>query len=334
MAYIKINKQNLYHNLNQLALKAGSIDKIAVVLKDNAYGHGIKLIAKLCSQYGVTQAVVVTDKEAQEVKQYFDHLLVLNGTPAKADGISYAICDMQALFSVPKDASIELKVDTGMHRNGISMSQLDEAIKFIKTNNLHLTGVMTHFRSADIMSSELYWQRKNFDIVKKQIRLANFKNIRFHSHNSAALIRSKSFNEDVARCGIGIYGYSELPSVYNDLNLKPVLSLWAKKVSSKLLKKGTKIGYGGCYEVSADTTVSTYDLGYGDGWFRGDCTNPYTTPDNLQILGKVSMDYISLPSDSSEICIMNDAQAAAKHFGTISYEMTTILSKDLTRVVI
>jgi len=334
MAYIKINKQNLYHNLNKLALKAGSIEKIAVVLKDNAYGHGIQHIAELCSQHGVTQAVVVHDSEVSKIKQYFEHILVLDGTPIAADNISYAIGDMQTLFSLASDVSIELKIDTGMHRNGISMHQLDEALRFIKSANLNLTGIMTHFKSADIMSSELYWQQKNFDTVKKKVKLANFENIRFHSHNSAALIRSQSFDDDIARCGIAIYGYSELPSSYNNLQLKPVLSLWAKRVSTKVLPKGSKIGYGGCYTVKDDTTISTYDLGYGDGWLRGDCKNPYRTPDDMPILGKVSMDFISLESKEDEICIMSDAQAVARHFDTICYEITTSLSKDLEKIIV
>ena len=49
MAFIKINKQNFYYNLNQIALKTGSVEKIAIVLKDNAYGHGLDTMAKLAS---------------------------------------------------------------------------------------------------------------------------------------------------------------------------------------------------------------------------------------------------------------------------------------------
>jgi len=30
MAFIKINKQNFYHNLNQIALQTGSVDKVAI----------------------------------------------------------------------------------------------------------------------------------------------------------------------------------------------------------------------------------------------------------------------------------------------------------------
>ena len=81
-------------------------------------------------------------------------------------------------------------------------------------------------------------------------------------------------------------------------------------------------------------TVSTYDLGYGDGWSRGDSTQPYMTSEGLTVLGRVSMDSISLESEKEEVCVMNDAQAAAKQFGTISYEITTALSADIEKEVI
>ena len=213
------------------------------------------------------------------------------------------------------------------------MYQLNDALAYIVKNNLNLIGVMTHFRSADVMSSELFWQLKNFEEVKCIARLAGFTNIRFHSHNSAALIRSSHFNEDIARCGIGIYGYSELPYSYTDIGLKPVLSLWANRISTRGLTVGEKVGYGGCYKSDGDTVISTYDIGYGDGWMRGNCHKPYVTPDNLSILGKVSMDFISLKGDKSEICLMNNAQVSAKQYQTISYEMTTMLSKDIARFV-
>jgi len=101
-----------------------------------------------------------------------------------------------------------------------------------------------------------------------------------------------------------------------------------------VLKRGQRVGYGGDFTAPRDMTVSTYDLGYGDGWMRGDSKSPYKTVDGLEILGRVSMDFISLASDRDEICIMNNAQAAAKQFGTISYEMTTSLSTELERVVV
>ncbi len=334
MAFIKINKQNFYYNLNQIALKTGSLDKIAIVLKDNAYGHGLKLMAKLASEFGIKHAVVRRTVEAEQIRSLFDTVLILGDSIIKDEIYSFAINCLEDIRQAQKGAKVELKVDTGMHRNGIVLDELDEALVSIRERGLNLTGVMTHFRSSDELSSELFWQQKKFETVKHKVNESEFKNVRFHSHNSAAVLRSKNFYEDLVRVGIGAYGYNELPSFFDKIELKPVLTLYAKKVSTKVLKVGERVGYGGAFIAPNEMMVSTYDLGYGDGWCRGDSVQSYVTSEGLSVLGRVSMDFISLESDKNEICVMNDAQKAAKQFETISYEVTTALSSDIPKKVI
>ncbi len=170
--------------------------------------------------------------------------------------------------------------------------------------------------------------------MKKRVKEADFTNVRIHSHNSATIFRTKSFDEDLVRVGISAYGYNELPDPFDEVALRPVMSLHAKKVSTRVLKAGERIGYGGDFIVTENMTVSAYDLGYGDGWCRGDSTQPYVTSEGLPVLGRVSMDFISLESEKEEVCVMNDAQVAAKQLGTISYEITTALSVELQKEVI
>jgi len=334
MAFITINKQNFYHNLNQIALKTGSVDKIAIVLKDNAYGHGLELMAKLASEFGIKHAIVRKTVEAEEIRSLFETVLILGDTIIKDDIYSFTINTLEDIEQAQRGAKVELKVDTGMHRNGIALDELDEALVSIKERGLDLTGVMTHFRSADEFSSELFWQQKKFEMVKEKVRKAGFTDVRFHSHNSAAILRTKSFDEDLVRVGIGAYGYNELPDPFDKVELKPVMTLYAKKVSTRMLKMGERVGYGGDFTAPKEMLVSTYDLGYGDGWCRGDSTQPYVTSEDLPILGRVSMDFVALSSTKDEVCIMNDAQKAAKQFGTISYEVTTALSTDIPKEVI
>jgi len=334
MAFITINKQNFYHNLNQIALKTGSVDKIAIVLKDNAYGHGLELMAKLASEFGIKHAIVRKTVEAEEIISLFETVLILGDTIIKDDIYSFTINSLEDIEQAQRGAKVELKVDTGMHRNGIALDELDEALSLIKEQGLNLTGVMTHFRSADELSSELFWQQKKFEMVKEKVIKAEFTDVRFHSHNSAAILRTKSFDEDLVRVGIGAYGYNELPSPFDKVELKPVMTLYAKKVSTRMLKMGERVGYGGDFTAPKKMLVSTYDLGYGDGWYRGDSTQPYVTSEDLPILGRVSMDFVALSSTKDEVCIMNDAQKAAKQFGTISYEVTTALSTDIPKKVI
>jgi len=334
MAFIKINKQNFYHNLNQIALKTGSVEKIAIVLKDNAYGHGLELMGRLASEFGIKHAVVRKTVEAEKIRSLFETVLVLGDSIIKDEVYSFAINTLDDIRKAQKGAKVELKVDTGMHRNGIALDKLEEAFALIKEHGLDLTGLMTHYRSADELSSEFFWQQKQFESVKKRVKEAGFTDVRVHSHNTAAILRSKSFDEDMVRVGIGAYGYNELPDSFDEVALRPVMSLYAKRLSSRVLKAGERIGYGGDFIATHDMTVSTYDLGYGDGWRRGDASAPYMTSEGLPILGRVSMDSISLESDKEEVCVMSDAKVAAKQFKTISYEMTTALSGDIAKEVI
>ena len=331
MAFIKINRDNFYHNLNQIALKTGSKDKVAIVLKDNAYGHGLKLMAQLASDFGIKEAVVRDTKEANQIKSLFKRVLILGDKIVKDDKCSYAINSLSAIKDAQDGSRVELKVDTGMHRNGIAIDELDDALNLIVAKKLELVGVMTHYRSADEIGSELFWQQKNFEMVKQRVKNRGYQDVRFHSHNSATILRVDEFDEDLVRVGIGAYGYNELPSIFDRVELKPVLSLYAKKISTRHLKEGERVGYGGDFVAPRDMTISTYDLGYGDGWSRADSNKPFIIAEKLPILGRVSMDFISLECDKDEVCIMSDAKDAANQLETISYELTTSLHSDIER---
>ena len=334
MATITLNKENFFYNLNQIALKTGSVDKVAVVLKDNAYGHGLEEMAGLAHDFGIQHAVVKNAQEAKLIRYLFKTVLVLNDKIIADERISFTINTLSDISNAEEAARVELKVDTGMHRNGISMHEVDSALSQIEKKGLKLVGVMTHFRAADVLSSELFWQKKNFKTVKEKVKKQGFENVRFHSHNSAATLRSKQFTEDLVRAGIAIYGYNELPGMYDEVSLKPVLTLHAKRTTTRKLKKSQRVGYAGDFTAPKDMTVSTYDLGYGDGWTRTVNANAYVTPEGLPVLGRVSMDFVTLESEKEEVVILDNAQKAAKHFGTISYEVTTGLNKDIERVIV
>ncbi|MDP1784934.1 MAG: alanine racemase, partial [Sulfuricurvum sp.] len=70
MGTIKLSHQALIHNFDIIAQQVGTKDKIALVLKDNAYGHGSRLIAAAAKEYGITQAVVRLEREALEIAEF------------------------------------------------------------------------------------------------------------------------------------------------------------------------------------------------------------------------------------------------------------------------
>ena len=332
MAYITLNKNNFFNNLDIITNKTKSKDKVAIVLKDNAYGHGLLEVASMAKEYGIKKAVVRCQVEADLVKDFFDYVLVLAEIPSiKSDKVRYTINDIKTIKKFPHATKVELKVDTMMHRNGISMCELEEAIKLIKEQGLILEAVFTHHRSADELTSEWFIQNENFKEVKKTILAKGLSGIRFHSANSASLLRYENFDEDMVRVGIAAYGC--LKSDACDISrLKPVLSLFVIKNSSRNVKKGDRIGYGATYEIKEDCVISNYDFGYADGFLRS-LSNKYMTPNKKELIGRISMDNSSFISEEDELLIFDDASVPAENAGTISYEILTSLKPYIKRVI-
>jgi alanine racemase len=330
MAYITLNKNNFFNNLDTIAKQTKSKEKIALVLKDNAYGHGLLEMAGLAKEYGITKAVVQTDEEAQKITSFFEYILVLADIPKVADKkIRYTINDAHAIKKFPKDTLVELKVNTGMNRNGIEMDELTMALDAIEKQGLQLEAIFTHHGCADELNDFYEIQKRNFETIKK----AAPQGLRFHSCNSAALFRNSDFDEDMARVGIAAYGCMALPKEISSVELKPVLSLYADKISSRTIKAGCCVGYGATFTLSKESCVSNYSFGYGDGFLRV-CSNKYVTPEGIKLVGRISMDNASFVTDKETLLIFDDAREVSKVAGTIGYEVLTSLKSNLSRKIV
>ena len=330
MSYIELNKPAFFNNLDIIAQKTADKDKIALVLKDNAYGHGLLEVASMAQEYGISRSVVRTEQEAASIKEYFEYILILNPKfpILNHNNYVYTINCLDDIQNFPSRTRVELKIDTGMHRNGIAMDEFDEAMRMIEIQRLKLEAVFTHYRSADAMSSEWFWQKKNFENFKKKNS-----DLRFHSCNSAGLFRTSDFDEDMVRIGIAAYGCLQMDRGFEETGLKPVLSLVAEKVSSRHLKKGQKVGYNATFEADEDMEISNYDIGYADGFSRL-LSNNYQTPDGDELVGRVSMDNSSYKSNKDKLLVFDDANEIAAFCGTIGYEVLTSLSPSIERRIV
>ena len=334
MARITISRENFFFNLDAIVKKTGDIKKVALVLKDNAYGHGLLEVARLAKEYGITKAVVRSQDEAERIEEFFEYILVLADTPkSPSKKIRYTINDIKTIKNFPKESLVELKVNTGMNRNGVDISELDEAIALIKTQGLILEAVFTHHSCADEVSVKFQVQKAAFEALKLTLKEES-KSLRFHSCNSAALFREEHFSEDMVRVGIAAYGCLELSrEIASAFTLKPVLSLYARQLSSRTICEGEHVGYSSTFTARKETVVSNYDFGYGDGFLRA-CSNTYETPSGVKIVGRISMDNSSFMSEKKELLIFSDASRMAEYAKTISYEILTSLKPHLKREIL
>ncbi|EIC9872368.1 alanine racemase, partial [Campylobacter coli] len=239
----------------------------------------------------------------------------------------YALNDIDKINAYQNDTRIHLKIDTGMHRNGVCVEDLNEALLKIKCSALKLEGIFTHFAGADEMDASFFIQREKFSKAKdiaKQI----YKNLIFHSHNSPALFRAVKIPEDeLCRTGLAQFGYG-------DESLKKVLSLYAHRLSHRELQIGQSVGYGGAFSATEKIKIATYDLGYADGLFRYDGKGDLLLANKQKILGKISMDSFSCQDFGKEICVFDNADVWADFFNTINYEILVKLHPDIPRVLV
>ena len=63
-SFVIINLDNLKHNYHQILSKMSANERMACVVKANAYGHGIVEISKLLNKFGIYDFAVATIDEA------------------------------------------------------------------------------------------------------------------------------------------------------------------------------------------------------------------------------------------------------------------------------
>lgn len=336
MGYITIEKQALAHNFDYFSRLSGGKGKVIVGLKDNAYGHGISLVAEALSALGARHCFVRTLQEAKKVAPYFETVLILVEEPkiSLSENLHTAVNSFRALREIPERNSIELAIDSGMHRDGVLPEELEEALQIIKQRNLKLKGMLTHFAAADEDGTYVKEQQKIFDACVAKSRQIWELPFRVHCANTAATAIIDSSRYDANRVGLGIYGYSEYPG--EQQNLRPAMSLYAQRIATRTLQSGATVGYGSkAFVVPYNNfTVSNYNIGYGDGFFRLNENKIGCIADGRPILGRVSMDSFSLQGDDDEVCVFQNARHLAKVHSTIVYEILAALNANIERRLI
>jgi alanine racemase len=335
MGYIKLHKQNFFHNLEYFSKVCGDKEKISIALKDNAYSHGIEEISLMASEFGIKHVFVRTMDEADIAKKYgFETVLVLYDMPKqKDDTLIIGTNSLEDIQRVPNGSKIELKIDSGMNRNGIVFEDIEEALNIIQKKELIVHGAFTHFCCSEESNEIIFEQEQEFlraiELLKKYI---DYK-FRIHCANSAGVFRIDMSKYDIARIGIGIYGYLDLE--VHEKKLHPVLSLHAQKISTKTIKKGDHVGYGSdAFIASKKMTVSNYNIGYGDGLSRANSNKRRKIANGLDILGRISMDSFSVESSDEEVCVFDNAKHLASVHNTITYEVLTNLKANIKRIIV
>lgn len=363
-----ISTQNFHHNLRYVRKRIGAKPIIMAVVKANAYGHGLEMIAKAAIDSGEAGYFgVATEEEGVTLRKLTSlPILVLTTTLENEievlleNDLEFTLCDYTELEAIAaaarsqnKKAKVHLKVDTGMRRVGVEPNNALEFAKAITkySDCIELVGISTHFATSDELD-QLFFQKqvKIFADVVSEIRSAGIPVPLAHAANSGAILQNPAISSfDMVRPGIMLYGYppaAELDTIYSK-DLKPVLELVSSVVFTKKVKAGEGVSYNHRWHSAVDTNIATVPVGYGDGYPRllTNKTSALINGKLYPVRGTICMDQIMIETGEDEIRIGDEvilisrdreeisASSIAKKIGTIPYEILTNITARVPRII-
>jgi alanine racemase len=354
---------------NTKTLKTLLADPIALmaVVKSNAYGHGMVESARAAITGGASWLAVDEITEALELRanKIKTPILVLGFTlpvfykVAADKKISLTISSLESLQELAKTRlskklRIHLKFDTGLHRQGILETHVQQVVRTISAKGFAgiIEGAYTHFAVMEdpIKAEYSKAQTRTFKSIIAKLNQKGFAPIT-HASASSGILFSKDFHFDMSRAGIALYGLWPSPEIRkwaDSTKLVPALT-WKTIISEvKLVNKGVKVGYDLTYETDRNSRIAIIPVGYWHGLPRSMSSRGQVLVcgKKANIIGRISMDMTiidvtDVPSvkQGDEVVIIGtqenasiSAEAAAEKAGTINYELVTRINPLIPRI--
>lgn len=273
-------------NIGRLRDHVGGMP-VMVVVKADAYGHGMINCARAARQAGADWLGTATPTEAVQLRDCGDHgrlLCWLYGPeedlrPAVAQDIDVTAHSAEQLAvivaaagAVGRTARVHLKIDTGLSRNGAPAADWQQLCVLARdaerTGAITVAGVWSHFAAADEPGHpSIARQSEAFAAALRTAEECGLSPEVRHLANSAAALTLPSSHYDLVRLGIACYGIEPAPGLATGagVDLEPVMTLRAQLAAVKPISAGAGVSYGHTWVAEADTVVGLVPLGYGDG---------------------------------------------------------------------
>lgn len=341
-----------------------SLMGILMVIKADAYGHGMMAIGQHLNDLGVdifgvsdiNEGIVLRDQGITKPILLFESTLPEHIPFICEYDLTPTVCSLE--FAERLDAcakktdkliKIHVEIDTGMGRLGVWQADAFDFIKQISSfRNILTEGIFTHFPVADTdrkftenQISQLYELVSTLDREGIIIPFV-------HASNSMGLMGYRTSVLNLFRPGLMVYGLYPDRKTECPVELKPVLSVKSKVIFVKEIDKGRGISYGRTFVAKKRMRVATIPIGYNDGYFR-EFSNKADVLINGQrcpVIGTVTMDQIIVDVShvekvdiGTEVIILGaqlseeiSADELAQHVKTINYEIVCNLGNRLPRV--
>lgn len=311
-ARARIDTAAIAHNASVLAKAAGSARLMAVV-KADGYGHGALPAAQAALAGGAQAFGVAAVSELEELReagitapiQVLGPLTEAEMARARAAGgeltvwTAIAATQAAALGSEAEPVAVHLKLDTGMGRLGARVEETAELAQAAADPRLRVTGLMTHFATADELEGEhagfMQEQLLRFGGLVRELGAA-FPDAVSHAANSAATLREPRAHLDMVRCGIALYGCSPFMGDPGEHDLRPAMELVSWLASVKRVRSRDSVGYGRTFRARRGTRIGLVPIGYADGYARvlSNSAEVLVGGRRVPVVGTISMDQLTV----------------------------------------
>jgi len=280
--WVEIHAENLRHNVTEISRRV-SVRPILAVIKNNGYGLGVVNVAQLLEpQPEIFGFAVVKLHEAFSLRDAGIRKPILLLGPFDeqnlADAVAREILPMvytalgPALEKIAakqqKPVSLHVCVDTGIGRVGVPYHQAAALLGDLAgLHSVHIEGTMMTFTEDPDFDKE---QLRRFNQTCTALEKEGIALGKKHAASSFPLFQHPDAFFDMVRPGMAIYGiYSENEFRHMGImDLRPAVSLKARVIYAKKLRKGDSAGYNRAYMAKDDVWVATIPVGHADGWPR------------------------------------------------------------------
>ncbi|WP_437126410.1 alanine racemase [Nocardia mangyaensis] len=260
---------------------------VMVVVKADGYNHGAVEVARAALGAGAAELGVTTVAEALSLRAAgitapilcWLNILDADYAAAIAADVEIGVSSLAQLRAVERaatvtgrTATVTLKIDTGLNRNGVSTAEYPQVLTALRAlvdaRVVRFRAIFSHLAHADEPGHPvLDRQRERFVEAIAQAKEHGLEPELVHLSNSAATLTRPDLHFDLVRPGIAVYGLSPIPEL-GDFGLRPAMTLQAEVTLVKRVAAGEGVSYGHRWIAPRDTTVALIPAGYADGVFR------------------------------------------------------------------
>ncbi|MET0090979.1 MAG: alanine racemase [Candidatus Thiodiazotropha sp.] len=259
--------------------------KLSVVMKADAYGHGLAGLVETAITAGADSIGICTNPEAHAIRAVSEDFPLIRLRMALPDELDESLEDLNIEEQVGtweaaeylsraglhrgEPVRVHLKLDTGMGRGGFDFGELDTMRRVLALPGLRIVGVMTHLANADDKTLDhSLGQIQAFDYFAETLAPELPDDVIYHTHNSAATTRLPNLRRDMVRIGAACYGVKTSRNFENLPGLKPVMSVKSRIAQVRDIPTGTKIGYGSLFITQRPSRIAAIPVGFGEGYPR------------------------------------------------------------------